>query len=130
MKLCTCDEKKIRWYLKKNLATLESEDPLVIKLNFMPGILFFFILKILIKNLLKGGRIKNKLKMNLKMESIILILSKERIYVLSAEMIRIMSNFILSRCYIVDIFRTNIKVISLMILYYYASNVMRRHHCI
>ncbi|XP_076035401.1 exonuclease 3'-5' domain-containing 2 [Oratosquilla oratoria] len=34
--LCTCDPKKARWYVRKGLGTLVSEEPLVVKLNFEP----------------------------------------------------------------------------------------------
>lgn len=32
-----CDEKKANWYLKRNLADIISNDPLVVKLNFEPN---------------------------------------------------------------------------------------------
>jgi hypothetical protein len=35
--LCTCDRKKVDWYLKRNLADIVSEDPLTIKLRFQPA---------------------------------------------------------------------------------------------
>lgn len=35
--LCTCNRKKIDWYLSRNLADLVSEDPPTIKLKFKPG---------------------------------------------------------------------------------------------
>ena len=34
--MCRCGKDRIKWYLKKGLATLESENPLTIKLNFEP----------------------------------------------------------------------------------------------
>jgi hypothetical protein len=34
--LCLCDQKKINWYLSRNLATLEKEDPPTIRLKFIP----------------------------------------------------------------------------------------------
>ncbi|KAL4461931.1 hypothetical protein ABPG74_000776 [Tetrahymena malaccensis] len=38
LKLCNCDEKKVKWYLNKGLATLVSSEPYtVIKLNFQPN---------------------------------------------------------------------------------------------
>ncbi|CAL4182676.1 unnamed protein product, partial [Meganyctiphanes norvegica] len=35
--LCTVDPKKARWYVEKDLGTLVSEEPLVVKLNFEPA---------------------------------------------------------------------------------------------
>jgi len=35
--LSTTNKTKVQWYLKKNLATLVQEDPLIIKLNFLPS---------------------------------------------------------------------------------------------
>ena len=35
--LCYCDSKKIKWYLKNNIADMVSENPLTIKLRFEPG---------------------------------------------------------------------------------------------
>lgn len=35
--LCKCDKDKINWYLERNLATIVTEDPLTIKLNFEPS---------------------------------------------------------------------------------------------
>lgn len=37
LKLCNCDENKINWYLKRDLAEKISDKPLVIKLKFNPG---------------------------------------------------------------------------------------------
>jgi cation-transporting P-type ATPase D len=37
LKLCNCDEKKIHWYLQRELADLVTEKPLVIRLRFLPG---------------------------------------------------------------------------------------------
>jgi hypothetical protein len=34
--MCRCDDKRSLWYLKRNLATIVDEDPLVIKLTFEP----------------------------------------------------------------------------------------------
>lgn len=34
--LCYCDTTRVKWYLKKNLATVVSEKPYIIKLNFEP----------------------------------------------------------------------------------------------
>lgn len=35
--LCRCGPKKVNWYLSRGLATIISEDPLTIQLNFEPG---------------------------------------------------------------------------------------------
>jgi cobalt/nickel-transporting P-type ATPase D len=35
--LCYCDKKKMNWYIEKNLATLQSEDPPCFKLLFEPN---------------------------------------------------------------------------------------------
>ncbi|XP_067012367.2 exonuclease 3'-5' domain-containing protein 2 [Anabrus simplex] len=35
--LCTCDRKKSEWYVMKNLATVVSEEPFTIRLNFEPA---------------------------------------------------------------------------------------------
>ena len=35
--LTYCDDKKIRWYLKKNLATVDPKNPKKIMLNFEPS---------------------------------------------------------------------------------------------
>ena len=34
--LCLCNQKKINWYLSRNLAVLEQENPPVIRLKFVP----------------------------------------------------------------------------------------------
>lgn len=35
--LCTCDEKKARWYIKKELGEIVRDDPLTVRLNFEPS---------------------------------------------------------------------------------------------
>lgn len=35
--LCTCDVRKVEWYLEKGLAVKVKDDPLTVKLNFEPG---------------------------------------------------------------------------------------------
>lgn len=35
--LCTCDKKKAKWYLDKEIGVLESEDPFVVRLLFEPS---------------------------------------------------------------------------------------------
>jgi len=37
MVLCVCDTKKAQWYLNNNLAETISEEPLVIRLKFVPS---------------------------------------------------------------------------------------------
>lgn len=34
--LCRCDERKVKWYLARKLAEVVEEDPLTIRLNFIP----------------------------------------------------------------------------------------------
>lgn len=34
--LCYVDSNKVYWYLKKNLGTLINDEPLVLRLNFIP----------------------------------------------------------------------------------------------
>jgi hypothetical protein len=35
--ICTCDRKKLKWYIEKGIADLISEDPPTIRLKFTPG---------------------------------------------------------------------------------------------